>query len=365
MTTLPHFPMFDFHSEPSSVGLRWKKWQSRFDNYLQAFNIEEDKQKRALLLHHVGPDVFDIFDTLPETGEDYTTAVRKLDAYFCPKANPEYETYLFRQTRQREDETLDAYHTRLRQIATKCEFTNVDKEIKSQIILKCSSSCKMALRDATMTLQQLLDAGRAQETADKQAAGIEEIHAKSSNSFKGHAINKTILNRDKQRHFKTKNIESLTCNNCGGHFPHDGGQKNCPAKGKTCKGCGKLNHFQKCCRSTSYTTNFPNPAKPKFQKLKQKVNTVHTDDIASKTHPETSTSSDEDYLYVIHTVQHSQQQPQSQVEIAGVPVKVVIDSGTSVNIVDDTAYQNKTKDRIKKKHQMQRCSHMALPLHFH
>lgn len=134
MTTLPHFPMFDFHTEPSSVGSRWKKWQSRFDNYLQAFNIEEDKQKRALLLHHAGPDVFDIFETLPETGDDYTTAVRKLDTYFCPKVNPEYETYLFRQTRQREDETLDAYHTKLRQIAKKCEFTNVDKEIKSQML---------------------------------------------------------------------------------------------------------------------------------------------------------------------------------------------------------------------------------------
>lgn len=25
----------------------------------------------------------------PETGEDYSSAVRKLDAYFCPKAIPE------------------------------------------------------------------------------------------------------------------------------------------------------------------------------------------------------------------------------------------------------------------------------------
>lgn len=41
----------------------------------------------------------------------------------------------------------------------------------------------MALRDGTMTLQQLLDAGRAQETADKQAVGMEEMHAKSSKSF--------------------------------------------------------------------------------------------------------------------------------------------------------------------------------------
>lgn len=165
----------------------------------------------------------------------------------------------------------------------------IRKEIKSQIILSCSSSHlrEMALRDGTMTLQRLLGAGRAQETADKQAADIEEMHAKSSKSFVTHAINKKTLNRDKQRNFKSKTMfESMTCNNCRGHFPHDGGQKNCPAKGKTCKGWGKLNHFKKCCISTHYATNNQNPAKPKFQKVKQKVNTVHTDDIAHKTHLE-------------------------------------------------------------------------------
>lgn len=82
----------------------------------------------------------------------------------------------------------------------------------------CSSHLrKMALRDGTMTLQQLLDAGRAQEKADKQAAGIEETHAKSSKSFTTHAISKTTFNKHKQRNYKTKTLfENTKCNNCGG-----------------------------------------------------------------------------------------------------------------------------------------------------
>ena len=54
---------------------------------------------------------------------------------------------------------MNAFHSRLRQLSATCEFGDVDKEIKSQIFLSCSSQhlqCK-ALRDATMTLETLLN----------------------------------------------------------------------------------------------------------------------------------------------------------------------------------------------------------------
>lgn len=91
--------------------------------------------KKEHSLHHVGPEVrwyaARNWRRLLFSGE-------KARRLFLSKSHS--WTYLFRQTRQLEDETLDAYHTRLRQTAAKCEFTNVDKEIKSQIILSCSSS---------------------------------------------------------------------------------------------------------------------------------------------------------------------------------------------------------------------------------
>ena len=100
------------------------------------------KRKRALLLHYAGPDVDEIFDTLPNTGDggDYDTAVAKLDEYFSLQVNTTYEVYNFRQTKQKEGESLDSFHTRLRQLAKTCEFSYVDKEIKEHIILTCSFS---------------------------------------------------------------------------------------------------------------------------------------------------------------------------------------------------------------------------------
>lgn len=150
---------------------------------------------------------------------------------------------------QNENETMDAYHTRLGQLAYICEFANVDMEIKSQIILSCSSARLrlMALKDGTMALQQLLDAGRAQEMSDKQAAGIDNAQSKSQKLLSV----RTVQNK---KHYKSQGYESdkhqnRTCNNCGQKFPHDGRQTNCPAGGERCEECGKLNHFQKCCRS--------------------------------------------------------------------------------------------------------------------
>ncbi len=59
-------------------------------------NITDDKQQRAMLLYQAGPATHDIFDTLPDTGDDYGTAQTKLDEYFSPKKNVDYEIFQFR-----------------------------------------------------------------------------------------------------------------------------------------------------------------------------------------------------------------------------------------------------------------------------
>ena len=68
---------FDPISEPTSLSHRWKVWKRRFETYLVAVNVKDNAQKRALLLYQAGEATQEIFDTLPETGEDddYKTAI--------------------------------------------------------------------------------------------------------------------------------------------------------------------------------------------------------------------------------------------------------------------------------------------------
>ena len=68
---------------------------------------------------------------------------------------------------------MNSYHSRLRQLVATCEFADVDKEIKSQIIKSCTLQhlCRKALRDSTMTLEALL--AEALEVSEQQATDIE------------------------------------------------------------------------------------------------------------------------------------------------------------------------------------------------
>ena len=112
---------------------------ARFKNLMLACNITDQIRQRALLLHYAGEQTHDIFDTLPDTvatenENALDKAVNALTAHSAPKRNREYEVYTFRQAKQNMDEDMTTYYTRLRQLSSSCEFTDVDREIRSQII---------------------------------------------------------------------------------------------------------------------------------------------------------------------------------------------------------------------------------------
>ena len=161
---LPSLTTFDPVSDPTSLSQWWKSWKRHFEIYLAALNITEAKQQRALLLYQVGQATQEIFDTLPNSGDGYVTAMTKLNDYFSPTKNVDYEIFQFRKAMQQPGETTDQFATRLKKLVATCEFTNVDKEVKSTIIQNCLSKrlrC-VALRD-DLSLADLLAKARAQD----------------------------------------------------------------------------------------------------------------------------------------------------------------------------------------------------------
>ena len=141
---VPNFEPFIVHVDQattSSTGIRWKKWLHLFNNLTVAMDISSKKRKRALLLHLSGTEVFDIFESFTDaqkgSEDDFDQAVESLSGYFSPKKNIEFKTRKFRLASQRQDETLDSFHTRLRHLTTTCELTIHDREIKTQIVQNC------------------------------------------------------------------------------------------------------------------------------------------------------------------------------------------------------------------------------------
>ena len=223
MTSSNHLqpmPIFEPKSDPTNTNARWTQWLERFNTYLVAADIKDETQKRAILLYQAGPEVYEIFKTLPNTGEakDFKKAMDALTAYFEPDKNKIYQTYMFRQAKQMPSETVDQYHTRLRGLAKYCDFHDTDFEIKMQIVCNGTSSRlrKRALRDADYSLRDMLVDGRKVEISTAQASGIDE-------QLKELQVNE----------IKTS---SRKCYCCGLGYPHN--DRPCPAKCSTCASCG-------------------------------------------------------------------------------------------------------------------------------
>lgn len=161
---LPPFPPFQVHAEEQSAGTRWRKYLAKFENLLTALNIVNDDRKKAMLLHYIGEEAYDIYDSFSDEKKgkgatvtvgdvtrpnEYPVLKQSLTDYFTPKANTSYEVFKFRQAKQNAGEAIDSYYTRLRTLASTCEFHNADNEILGQVMQGCTSTRirRWALRD--------------------------------------------------------------------------------------------------------------------------------------------------------------------------------------------------------------------------
>ncbi|XP_053381714.1 uncharacterized protein LOC128549223 [Mercenaria mercenaria] len=305
-------PVFsNFVVNELAVDSRWKKWCQRLENLLIGLDITNEKRKRALLLHYAGEEVNDIFDTLSETGDDYKTALLKLTEYFAPKKCTEYEVYKFRQTKQESSETIDTYHTRLRQLCENCEFAEKDKEIKSQIIQGCQSTRlrRKALKQ-DITLDELIQEARALELSDKHASEIEHGTSESANNVTKRKFTPKKITANKQN-VKQKQRK---CRNCGFEYPH---KTKCPAQAKECLYCHKKKHFESVCRS----------------KTMKSRKTHNLNDYSSSDDSDQS----DNYAFGL-TVNAMSRRPYVSALVNGHNVKFLIDTGSSVNVLDQETY---------------------------
>ena len=146
-SALPHFDPFDIHAD-GAMAKRWRKWIKPLENLFVAAAITDKKRQRALVLYYAGEGVCEIF-----------------------------------------------------------EISDVDKEIKSQIILSCSSQRlrRKAFCETTMTLETLFNEARALKISEMQAKDIESC---------GNA--NAVLSQPTQ-----KSRAKGNCYNCGESWPHD------------------------------------------------------------------------------------------------------------------------------------------------
>jgi hypothetical protein len=206
---------------------------------------KEDEVKTNTLLHVIGPDVIEIFNTFQwtEAGDEaddnkkVDEALAKIEKYCSPKKNVVVEGHIFNTRKQGPSEKVDTFITDLRILAKSCEFENLhDSLIRERIVCGINSDIVRGrlLRESDLTLQRSIDICRAAETSSCQLHVISTGRTEASINFvrKGGKVTKV----DKQKH--------ANCSKCG--RKHE--IKNSPAFGKQCHKCKGKNHFSKMCK---------------------------------------------------------------------------------------------------------------------
>lgn len=79
-------PPFSELADPATAAARWKSWIRRLDHYFVGMRETDGRVKRSLLMCYGGAELYDLFETLPNTGTDdnYEEAVAALNRHFDP-----------------------------------------------------------------------------------------------------------------------------------------------------------------------------------------------------------------------------------------------------------------------------------------
>ena len=281
-TSLPSYPTFDPDDEVSSLPQKWEEYIGGLEDLMAACAINDHQRKFSVLRFYGGEKLRKLEKQLsydkdvvfgadpaanpavPGAPDQYRALKEALTAHFAPCVNETFARFQFRSISQEEGESIDTFTTRLRTQAGRCAFhaADNDNQIRDQIVFGClSKKIRRKALAENLPLDRLIQIARAEETARANAAEIE----KSSDLHVDDAADVLKVSRKPGKYSSRSGFPSATgapfkdqtpnpprqdrkCFNCGGSFPHSR-NKPCPAKGKTCGNCSKMNHFASVCKS--------------------------------------------------------------------------------------------------------------------
>ena len=227
--------MDPFIYNENTVSIDWPIWSFRFENFLALSEIDHTQVARAVvalrhLLHSGGAKIMEIYASQGNLALTYAQVKALLDARFVLPEN-KLHVITLRNCRQEHDQSLDDYITLLLRLSINAAVPALQREAEIiHVIAQHANDEETRIKAlaADITLAQI----KAWHNA-RQA--IEKCTKIMSNSRK---------DTDSVNAVKAENPRQ--CFNCGQDYPHQLGTS-CPAIGKECHRCHKLNHFGKVC----------------------------------------------------------------------------------------------------------------------
>ena len=144
-----------------------------------ATGVRDDARKKAILLHLVGSETQEIYDTLGVADTaSFDQALTALNEKFDVQKNVSYERSVFHMAKQQDAESIEQYVTRLRTLVKFCEYGDkTDEHIRDQVIATCLSSQlrRQLLSTQGLTLTRVREMSKMFETSSMLSTKLGQV----------------------------------------------------------------------------------------------------------------------------------------------------------------------------------------------
>ena len=334
----------------------WESWKRGLQYYLDSKDIKNPIRRKAMLLYRGGEGLQKIYATLEiahadeilKSKDQYATALNLLDKHFRPTVNRIFERWNFRQIRQGSD-SLEQFVVRLRHQAEYCSFTNVEEAIVDQIVDATSNAefRKQILEKRLCSLDPIIELGKLIESVNIQAHSIASSNSAEPSTALAAApfsLNPTtsesvalLSDRSSNTRSGAAN-QSSRCSRCGARG-HTGDSPECRAREGTCFRCQRKGHFANRCRAPRDRSNSrrrssrrrsPSP-RPK-EDWKGSGRSRH--DVRAINEADDDSDEGSGTVFRVMSITDNSDDNHVIVQLGGVSLKVLVDSGASCNVLD-------------------------------
>eukprot|EP00731_Ephydatia_muelleri_P001018 Em0001g1018a len=302
--------------DDTSVAEKWRQWRQTMELFIElSMPDKSEKEKCSAFLYIIGQagrDIFNAFVLTAEERDKINILFAKFESYCKPKRNVTVERYKFNTRMQAAEESIDQFVTALRLIAKDCDFKLLEDDlIRDRIVCGTNSDRvkERLLREHDLTLDKAINICRSTEESKKQLESMSEEKADP----KVHTVKPAPADSEERSSIPRGKIDR--CRNCG--LQH--GRDSCPARGRKCHKCHRMNHFAKLCRSGQ-------------------VSTIGKDEEIS----------DGKQQYMVGTIKEngvvvSNNECFSTFQVNGVRIKFKIDTGSQVNVLSLYIFKQMSK----------------------